>query len=104
MASKKSQQLINLLIVAFLLGGLYFGYINFFDGSSTVAPQQITHELPDGTVITTQRLISLVGELSAIRLDRSILDTEGFKKLRSFVVVVPPEPTGTDNPFSSPPF
>ena len=121
-----TQRLANILIGIAVLAGAYFLYAYFTGGddgavtegtsSESVLPSNLATDSPDSGLfeedfqvasgsrhdsrLSILNITVQTEELQSIRLDRSSLDSNEFKSLVDFTILVPPEPTGIKNPFS----
>jgi hypothetical protein len=83
--------------IVFVVAALYF----FFFRSTE--PQLVIDEFgnPVEAQVIGQDLIDLLAELEQVTLDQSLFTREAFVNLTDFSQVLPDEPRGRANPFSS---
>ena len=106
MAQKKSKLIINIFIVAAIIGTAVLSYL-FLTGGDEEADTEIGNVSSGGDVIVISeglnslQLMALVKRLKAMRLNIGIVKAEDFKSLKDFTVSIQKKPRGVKNPFGT---
>ena len=87
----------SILVIVGALAALWI-YFSYFSGGDDAS---LTSTPVDGSVVVTQELISILGELRNIKIDESIFTDPVFMSLNDFGVVIDNQPVGRRNPFQA---
>jgi len=103
MAGERRLQIVNVLILLVIVGALILSFFYIFDSNIPGLDLSSENAIEGGGLsapqITTQYLISLIGQLNAIRLDKTVTNRSDFESLVDYRSLINPEPKGVDNPF-----
>jgi len=86
-----------LVSITLLITSLGVGNLIFAQEDGSLVSTKDTGQLGDDT---EREIISLLLELRAIKLDSELFESNVFKSLKDFGVVLEPEPVGRVNPFA----